>query len=73
MEQSHSSMWKYSFYINNKLWKKIILEKASIYITIQLCFPLEKKCIFSDMNLEVNQFLQRNLEASVDIPYKIMD
>ena len=66
-------MWKYSFYINNKLWKKIIPEKASIYITIQLCFPLGEKYIFSDMNLEVNQFLQRNLEASVDIPYKIMD
>lgn len=53
--------------------KKIIPEKASIYITTQLCFPLGEKYIFSDMNLEVNPFLQRNLEASVDIPYKIMN
>ena len=62
---------------NTKCWinyeKKIIPEKASIYITTQLCFPLGEKYIFSDMNLEVNPFLQRNLEASVDIPYKIMN
>ena len=65
---------KVFIYINNKLWKKIIPEKTSIYITIQLCFPLgKKKYIFSDTNLEVNQFLQGNLEASVDMPYKIMD
>lgn len=49
-------------------WESINLYYYSAVLSIR-----KKKYIFSDMNLEVNQFLQRNLEASIDIPYKIMD
>ena len=49
-------------------WEDINLYYYSVVLPIR-----KKKYIFSDTNLEVNQFLQGNLEASVDMPYKIMD